>query len=89
MTCHHDHRTTPQNWDEEQRAHFSKVHRYMVCNPFVFCHPRAAPIPAEHWQTIAWNAAYLSAELLRVDDLAIVASDTQEVIAEMPGKLNS
>lgn len=80
---------TPEDWTDEQRDLFSKVCRYITSNQDAFCHPAMPRISSEHFATIAWNAAFIAAELSTGDDVRIIDADTQATIAEMPGNLNS
>ncbi len=51
-------------WDklsEEQRSRFNTVYSSMRLSPSLFTHPNAVTVPAEHWTTIAWNAAWVAA----------------------------
>lgn len=79
----------PDDWSEAQNALFTKVYKFITANPGAFQHPRAAALPAEHWQTIAHNAAYCAAELLENDSLRVLDADTEELIAASPERLNS
>lgn len=85
----HSYDDTPDDWTEEQRDLFVKVHRFITANQQTFVHPAAPPIESAHFNTIAWNAAFVAAELMAGDDCRIIDADTQETLAEMPGKLNS
>lgn len=78
----------PSDWSEAQNTLYVKVHRFMSANKDSMCHPRGAVLDVEHWQTICHNAAFTAAEMLETDFLRILDVDTEEVIAESPGRLN-
>jgi len=51
-------------WDKlnvAQRSRFNTVYSSMKLSPSLFTHPNAITVPAEHWTTIAWNAAWVAA----------------------------
>ena len=48
-------------WSKFQRSMFNRVHSAMIHNSALFRHPEAEPIPASHWKTTAWNAAWEAA----------------------------
>lgn len=47
--------------DKAQRSRFNTVYSSMRMSPSLFTHPNAVTVPAEHWTTIAWNAAWVAA----------------------------
>lgn len=51
-------------WSQPCRAMFNQLFGKMVKNPFLFNHPKACINEAE-WRTVAWNAAWMAADLLR------------------------
>lgn len=79
----------PERWTEAQKAIYAKVYRFMVTNPNAMRHPDMALPSTEHWQTVAHNAAWIAAEFLELDDLTIVDSDTNQIVAITPHSLNS
>lgn len=52
----------PKQWSKHQRRAFKGVKRLMREEQTLFTHPNAAPIPVEHWETVAHNAAWMAAE---------------------------
>lgn len=68
-------------WTEQQRKLYSRVYRYLTLNQGASCHPGMPSMPAEHWETIAHNAAWLAAEFLEEGELDFRESETNEVIA--------
>ena len=78
----------PDDWSEAQNILYVKVHRFMSANKNAMSHPQAPVFTDEHWQTVCHNAAFLAAEMLETDSLRILDVDTEEVIAESPGRLN-
>jgi hypothetical protein len=72
---------TPDDWTDEQNRVFTRVHRFMSENPAVFMRPGEPLLSAETWGTLAWNAAWFSAQALIDDELlTIVASDDDETV---------
>jgi hypothetical protein len=57
----------PDDWSPEQNRVFSRLLRHMEANPAVFTHPDAEPMSAEHWHTVAYNAAWTAAHLMDPD----------------------
>ena len=52
---------TWKKWNKAQRSRFNEVYSVMKLSPSLFTHPDAITVPAEHWTTIAWNAAWVAA----------------------------
>jgi hypothetical protein len=77
---------TPDEWDDEQRALFSRLYRHMEANPGAFQHPSARPVPTEHWLTTCWNAAWCAANWRNpaAPPLVHVNDDGEEIGAEVP-----
>lgn len=53
---------TPDDWNDIQRALFDRLFRHMLDSQAAFTHPRAEPVPIEHWETTCWNAAWMAAK---------------------------
>jgi len=51
-----------KKWNPQQQSIFNEVFYTMVMNQDIFQHPKAAPIPPEHWATCAWNAGWTAAD---------------------------
>lgn len=76
----------PEDWDDEQRALFVRLHRLLSENQCMVTHPHAATIPARHWDTIAWNVAHLAVDP-PADDMTLVLYDSdsnEEFARERP-----
>lgn len=71
VSCDHD---TPEDWTPAQQALFTRMLKHMEPNQRTFTHPKASPIPAEHWSTIAWNAAWTATHFAG-DDAELVHCD--------------
>jgi hypothetical protein len=76
--------STPEDWSNQQNATFMRVYRFMLTNQAAMNHPKAAPMPVDHWHTVCHNAAYVAAESLETSDFRILDADTQELIAYSP-----
>jgi hypothetical protein len=50
-----------EDWSLEARRIFHYLYDFMMLNPEAMQHPDAAEIPAAHWKTIAYNAAWTAA----------------------------
>lgn len=50
-------------WTPEGQRVFNEMYMLFSDQKFVN-HPKAAKIPAEHWGTIRWNAAWCAADLV-------------------------
>jgi hypothetical protein len=53
---------TPEEWTAEKKVLFTRMYRHMVNNQDVFKHPGAPRLSDEHWNTVAWNVAWVGAE---------------------------
>lgn len=69
------------HWTDEQKRIYGRVFRFMSANATSMRHPQSADIPADQWETVCHNAAWLAAEFLEPGDLVIRDVDTDEVIA--------
>jgi len=49
-------------WNEEGRRIFNEVFMLFSQQKDV-CHPQATEVPAKHWGTIRWNAAWSAADI--------------------------
>jgi hypothetical protein len=53
-------------WSEAARRVFNEVYYTLTRNRQVrLLHPKTKPLPAEEWQTPAWNAAWIAADAVR------------------------
>lgn len=80
---------TPEDWTDEQNAMYVKLYKFMLTNQDAIRHPKSSELPHEEWQTICHNAAWGAAEFLDTDDLTIIDTETEQVIAASPKGLNS
>lgn len=51
-----------KTWGVVQREVFNATYSIMTKHPGVFVHPNAAKVPAAHWNTTAWNAAWVAGQ---------------------------
>ena len=51
-----------KRWSQEGRRVFAEVYELMLANPELLKHPAQANIPAAHWKTLCWNAAWTAAD---------------------------
>jgi hypothetical protein len=80
---------TPDNWTPEQQAFFTKAFRFFSANQAIMVHPDADTVPQEHWQTTAWNAAWL-ATIMHGDldaEVVVTDGDTDEVLSVPDGAI--
>lgn len=56
-------------WNEQSKNLFNGLYEYMGNNQYLFNHPHTIQIPNEYWNTTAWNAAYMAAELIRKETI--------------------
>lgn len=80
---------TPDDWTDEQNAMFVKLYKFMIGSQSAVKHPDAPEASADHWQTICHNAAWSAAEFMTTDDLTIIDTETEQVLASSPKGLNS
>lgn len=78
---------TPEHWTAAQISVFTRTCRFMAQNQFAFHHPGAPLLSVEHWQTVCHNAAWIAAEFLECETLAILDEDA--VFAASMAGLNS
>jgi hypothetical protein len=50
-----------REWTPQARGVFNLVYSTMRPNQSLFIHPKAAKHSREHWNTVAWNAAWTAA----------------------------
>jgi hypothetical protein len=79
----------PEDWTDEQRELYTRVHKFMVANKDAMCHPAAPIVTEQHWQTIAHNAAFIAAELRDNEEVRILDAETEATIAESPAARKS
>lgn len=72
---------TPEEWTDEQNQLFVRVYRFMIANQSGVRHPDSQEIAPAQWQTICHNSAWAAAEMLETDDLTILDTETEQVIA--------
>lgn len=48
-------------WPDASRRIFNYVFYTMIHNQKLFSHPKAERVPADHWRTVCWNAAWEAA----------------------------
>lgn len=65
---------TPDHWNDAQRRVFQRVLRFMSENQPLFMPPSAAQLPADVWQVLSWNCAWMAAEA-GDEDTTIVIHD--------------
>ena len=51
-------------WSEPARAMFNGIYSRMITDQGLFKHPETAMLPISRWETTAWNAAWMAADLL-------------------------
>lgn len=51
-----------KKWSEQAQNVFNDVYGTIAYNPLLITHPEQPVIDLEHWQTIAWNSAWLAAD---------------------------
>lgn len=54
-------------WPPAAREMFNGLYTYMYDNQPLFRHPKAPVLENEQWKTVAWNAAWIAADLSRKD----------------------
>lgn len=66
---------TWSRWSLAARSAFNAVFAPMINNRWVFQHPKAAPLPKEHWRTTAFNAAWTAADFINKSPMTHVYDD--------------
>ena len=51
------------HWSADQQRMFNELFRYIYDNQPLFKHPKAPLLETEQWKTVAWNAAWIAADL--------------------------
>ena len=54
-----------KKWNEQEQYVFNSVYQQMTELPHLFVHPLAPEVYEGHWDTTAWNAAWIAADDLR------------------------
>ncbi len=55
-----------KKWNEQEQQVFNDLFAMMCDNQHLFIHPKTKFMPALYWETTAWNAAWMVADLLRM-----------------------
>lgn len=50
-----------EQWSPHVQGVFNIVYGAMIGDPWAYQHPKAERGKEEHWQTVAWNAAWTAA----------------------------
>lgn len=53
-------------WSGQSQSMFRDMYEFIDANQTIFSHPKMIEMPKEYWNTIAWNAAYMAAEFVRL-----------------------
>lgn len=57
-----------RRWNSDGRRVFNELYGAMMDDQTVFQHPKAGEVPAKHWATTAWNAAWVAADAASPDE---------------------
>lgn len=57
-----------KKWDDRQRSMFNMMNEFLLDHQEIMNHPEAPVLHPKHWDTIAWNAAWMAADYLREVD---------------------
>lgn len=52
-----------RKWDLKAKGTFNRLFDFMNRNPDLFAHPKAAKVERKYWKTVAWNAAWIAADI--------------------------
>ena len=55
-----------QEWSPTAQQTFNLTYAFLLDNQRLLTHPKAKAIPMLHWLTLAWNSAWIAADV--VDD---------------------
>ena len=65
-------------WGLNSQEVFNGLYEYMDENQHLFIHPHTILIPKEYWNTTAWNAAFMAAELVKQNDKETIFDKIKE-----------
>lgn len=51
-----------RKWGDKAREVFNSLYYTLLHNQSVVTHPNQDPLPKSHWNTVAWNSAWLAAD---------------------------
>ena len=54
-----------RKWNDAERTLFNGLYNTLLDNMPLFLHPKQEPPEPAHWNTTAWNAAWMAADELR------------------------
>ena len=54
-----------KKWNNTEQALFNQLYHLILYNQTLFTHPLSFKVNGLHWETTAWNAAWMAADLLR------------------------
>lgn len=61
-----------RKWNQVQRQLFNDTYSYIRNNQPLFMHPKGRKLNEDHWNTVAWNAAWIAADNLNNQKLVKV-----------------
>ena len=54
-----------KKWNIQERELFNSLYSFSKINYWIFSHPKAKVLGKEHWDTVAWNHAWMASDLVR------------------------
>jgi len=57
-------KSLPKHWHKPTKEAFKNLYELLKENPKLVAHYSMEPIPENHWEVVAWNAAWLAADYI-------------------------
>lgn len=77
----------PDDWEPEQLRIYHEVFALAAGRQPLFSHPRAEPMPDEHWKTLCHNFAFWAATTSNGDDLTVTTEDGEVLMTSETGPI--
>lgn len=71
-----------KKWNEKSQDLFNGLYEHMGENQSLYLHPHTIMIPNDYWNTTAWNAAFMAAELNRFKEIPNIEEQHDQEEAE-------
>jgi hypothetical protein len=75
----------PDDFEPEQLALYHAVYSLALPNRALFAHPKATPVPDEHWRTLCHNFAFCAAQMRDGGDITVVTDDDEVLMTSERG----
>lgn len=54
-----------KKWNDQEQELFIAIYEVSTINSWLFQHPKTPEVSPKYWNTVAWNHAWMAADLVR------------------------